>query len=164
MRNKYGDIFVKFSFVAFKIMALAIYLFPIRWFPRWKFLLCAFLHKVVHFWLLLPMSTSSNGSSYHYKSKVEGEIVGSRPTWCMCHYNKDKGFSPPLVGSISLEFKRYCWALWNDNLMLLFEFLWICCFGRSLSFIFMSKHITKSFYICLLFIFVFELLSPSGKG
>lgn len=91
MRNEYGDIFAKDSFVAFKIIAIVIYLIPIRWFPRWKFLLCAFLHKVVHFWLLLSMSSSPNGSSYHYKSMVEGEIVASRPTWCMCHYNKDKG-------------------------------------------------------------------------
>ncbi|KAK7837694.1 hypothetical protein CFP56_020900 [Quercus suber] len=30
MRNEYGDIFVKDSFVAFKIMAIAIYLIPIR--------------------------------------------------------------------------------------------------------------------------------------
>ena len=30
------------------------------------------------------MSSNSNDISYHHNNKVEGEVVDSRPIWCVC--------------------------------------------------------------------------------
>ncbi len=38
---------------------------------------------------LRPMSSSSNGNSYPCKSKVEGEVVGSRPH-LLCNSPKER--------------------------------------------------------------------------
>jgi hypothetical protein len=41
-------------------------------------------------YLFIAMSSSSNGTSSPCKSKVDGEVIGSRPTGCVFDYQSEE--------------------------------------------------------------------------